>query len=156
MKTIIDENKLFRLAEASVKSVCRAHIASAVSRHFKSMHYLSSRIICDCVTLNILLNDNITPCSADEIITCMRRRNKSLYTTVDSAFFPIEDRFEEHAKVILGNRYAEIKLLNLRNTNYIVFVLSTDLKNNYDLYPEEIYYLAYSYKELTNIKLPHY
>lgn len=156
MKTIIDENTIFKLADASVKSICRAYVETVVSRNFKSIQYLSSKLICDCVTLNLLLNDSITPTSADEIITCIRRRNKSFYTTVDSAYFPIEDRFEEYAKQILGERYAEIKSLKMRTANYIIFVISTDLSDNYELYPQEIYHLAYSYKELENIKLPHY
>lgn len=156
MKTIIDEDTIFRLAEASVKSSCRAQIASAVSKHFRSVHYLSSKLICDCVALNILLNDTITPYSADEIITCIRRRNKSFYTTVDSAYFPIEDRFNEYAENVLGDEFNKIKALSLRTTNYIVYVLSTDMVNNYDLDPQEIYHLAYSYIELSNMKLPHY
>lgn len=156
MRTRIEEDIIFKLAEASIKSDCRAQVAGAVSRHFKSMQYLSSKLICDCVTLNLLLNDNITPYSADEIITCIRRRYRSFYTTVDSAYFPIENRFEEYAKEILSEKYGEIKALNMRTTNYIVYVLSTDLFNNYSVYPKEIYYLAYSYQELTTIKLPHY
>ncbi|MDE6028952.1 MAG: hypothetical protein K2F90_01365 [Clostridiales bacterium] len=157
MKTRIDEDTIFRLSEASVTSVCRAHVAGLISRQFRSMHYLSSMLICDCVTLNLLLNDEITPTSADEIITCIRRRNRSFYTTVDSAYFPIEDRFEEYAKSVLGEKYAEVKALDMRTTNYIIYVFSVDLFNNYELYPQEIYSLAYSYDELTTInKLPHY
>lgn len=156
MRTRIDEDTIFKLAEASVTSSCRARIASAISKQFRSMHYLSSMLICDCVTLNLLLNDKITPTSADEIITCIRRRNKSFYTTVDSAYFPIEDRFEEYAKSILGENYDDIKALDMHTTNYIVYVISSDMFNNYDLHPQEIYYLAYSYQELAAIKLPHY
>lgn len=156
MRTKIDEDTIFILAEASATSGCRAQIANAVSKHFRSMHYLSSKLICDCVTLNLLLNDKITPTSADEIITCIRRRNKSFYTTVDSAYFPIEDRFEEYAKSILGEKYGDIKALNMRTTNYIIYVISIDMFDNYDLYPQEIYYLAYSYQELADKKLPHY
>lgn len=156
MRTIIDEETIFKLAKASLKSGCRAFVEGVVSQHFKSVHYMSSNLICDCVLLNLLLNDNITPRSADEIITCIRRRNRSFYTTVDSAYFPIEDRFEEYAKLVLGAKYDEIKSLDMRNTNYIVYVLSTDLFNNYDIYPQEVYHLAYSYDELANIKLPHY
>lgn len=156
MKTQIDEETIFKLAAASVKSACRAHIAKAVSQHFKSVHYLSGKLICDCIALNLLLNDQVTPHSADEIITCMRRRNKSFYTTVDSAYFPIEDRFEEYAKSVCGENYDEIKALNLRKTNYIIYIISTDLAKNYELYPQEIYYLAYNYIEINNMKLPHY
>lgn len=156
MKTIIDEETIFRLAKASVKSGCRAQIACAVSQHFRSVHYMSSRLICDCVALNLLLNEKITPTSADEIIMCIRRRNKSLYTTVDSAYFPIEDRFEAYAREILGERYDSIKALNMRTINYIVYVISVDMTENFELYPQEIYSLAYSFEELVKIKLPHY
>ncbi|MDE7406761.1 MAG: hypothetical protein K2M89_07815 [Clostridiales bacterium] len=157
MRTRIDEDTIFKLAEASVTSVCRAQVANIVSKQFRSMHYLSSMLICDCVTLNLLLNDKITPISADEIITCIRRRNKSFYTTVDSAYFPIEDRFEEYAKTVLGEKYDNVRALNMRTTNYIIYVISVDLSDNYELYPQEIYSLAYSYEELANIKeLPHY
>lgn len=157
MKTRIDEDTIFKLAEASVTSACRAHVASVVSKQFRSMHYLSSMLICDCVTLNLLFNDKITPISADEIIMCIRRRNKSFYTTVDSAYFPIEDRFEEYAKRILGEKYNDVKKRNMRTTNYIIYVISIDLSENFELYPQEIYSLAYSYQELATIKeLPHY
>ena len=157
MKTRIDEDTIFKLAKASVTSGCRAQVASVVSKQFRSMHYLSSMLICDCVTLNLLLNDNISPTSADEIITCIRRRNISFYTTVDSAYFPIEDRFEEYAKNTLGEKYDDIKALNMRTTNYIIYIISTDLSENFELYPQEIYSLAYSYHELASMKeLPHY
>lgn len=156
MRTRIDEDTIFKLAEASATSGCRAQVANVVSKQFRSMHYLSSMLICDCVTLNLLLNDKITPTSADEIITCIRRRNKSFYTTADSAYFPIEDRFEEYAKSVLGAKYDAVKALDMRTTNYIIYVISTDLSDNYELYPQEIYYLAYSYQELVTIKLPHY
>lgn len=156
MRTRINEDTIFKLAEASVPSACRAQVASVVSKKFRSMHYLSSMLICDCVTLNLLLNDKIAPTSADEIITCIRRRNKSFYTTVDSAYFPIEDRFEEYAKNILGENYNDVKALDMRATNYIVYVISVDMSCNYELHPQEIYYLAYSYQELATIKLPHY
>ena len=157
MKTRIDEKTIFKLAEASVTSVCRAQIANVVSKQFRSMHYLSSMLIWDCVTLNLLLNDKITPTSADEIITCIRRRNKSFYTTVDSAYFPIEDRFNEYAMRVLRDKYDSVKALNMRTTNYIIYVISLDMFDNYELYPQEIYSLAYSYEELAAIKeLPHY
>ena len=156
MNTRIDEDTLFKLAEASVKSGCRAQIANIISRHFKSMQYLSSKLICDCVTLNLLLNDKITPDSADEIITCIRRRNRSFYTTVDSAYFPIEDKFDEYAKYVLAEKYNSVKSLNMRTTNYIIYVISIDAFDNYNVYMNEIYHLAYSYQELSTIKLPHY
>ncbi len=157
MKTIISEKTLLKLADASIKSSFRTHAAVFVSKHFRSMHYLSSKLICDCVILNVLLNDNITPNSANEIITSIRRNNRSFYTTVDNAYFPIESKFEEYAKTVLGENYPEIKALDMRNTNYIVFVISKDLKTNCTVDPNEIYYLAYDYAEIDGMeKFPHY
>ena len=156
MKTVIPEETIFKLAEASLNSAFRAQVAFTVTKRFRSMHYMSSALICDCVVLNVLLNDNITPTSADEIITCIRRRNKSMYTTIESAYFPIENRFEEYAKSLLGERYEQVKSMDLRTTNYIIYVLSEEISRNKNLDPQEIYRLAYSYSELINIELPHY
>ena len=156
MKTVIPEETLFKLTEASLNSAFRAQVAFTVTKRFRSMHYMSSALICDCVILNVLLNDSITPTSADEIITCIRRRNKSLYTTVDSAYFPIEDRFDEYAKSLLGDCFEQVKALNMRTTNYIVYVLSEEVSRNKNLDPQEIYRLAYDYAELITIALPHY
>ncbi|MBD5131708.1 MAG: hypothetical protein HDT28_03830 [Clostridiales bacterium] len=156
MRMRIPEEAIFRLADASRKSLFRSAVAQTVSKNFRSIHYLSSKLICDCVTLNLVLNDEITPKSADEIITCIRRRNISMYTTIDSAFFPIEDKFNEYAKSVLGDNYDEIRALDLRITNYIVYVISLDVKNNNNLDSKEVYLHAYSYEELENIELPHY
>lgn len=156
MKTVIPEETLFKLAEASLNSAFRAHVAFTITQRFRSMHYMSSALICDCVVLNVLLNDCITPTSADKIITCMRRRNKSMYTTIDSAYFPIENRFDEYAKDLLGEKYEQVKALNLRTTNYIVYVLSEEISRNKTLDPNEVYRLAYDYAELINTELPHY
>ena len=145
MKTVIPEETLFKLAEASLNSAFRAQVAFIVTKRFRSMHYMSSILVCDCVVLNVLLNDNITPTSADEIITCIRRRNKSMYTTIDNAYYPIEDRFDEYAKSLLGEKYEQAKALNMRATNYIVYVLSEEVSRDTSLDPSEVYRLAYDY-----------
>lgn len=154
---MVTEDDIFRLAEASRKSTFRMFVDSAVCKHFKSTHYLSSILISDCICLNILLNNGVTPNSADEIITTIRRRNISFYTTVDSAFFPIEDTFDKYAKTVLGDdEYNQVKSLNMRTTNYIVFVISCDILNGHTTKPTEIYELAYSYNGLRKADYPHF
>lgn len=157
MKTVISDETLFKLADASVKSSFRTVVAMAVSRHFRSMHYLSSKLICDCVVLNVLLNNEITPDSADEIITCFHRRNKSFYTTVESAFFSIEDTFDEYATTVLADNFDKSLKLNMRTTNYIVYVISKDIKEHCKCDPSEVYHSAYSYAEILEMdEFPHY
>lgn len=156
MKTRIPDETLQKLVKASIDSAFRTYVALTVARHFRSIHYLSSTLICDCVVLNVLLNTEITPTSADEIITCTRRHNRSFYTTVDSAYYPISDRFEEYAAKILGDKYEYTKSIGMRNTNYIVYVLSKDVKANSLLDPNEVYFLAYSDKAYGEVDYPHY
>ncbi|MCH5165234.1 MAG: hypothetical protein J1G01_02405 [Clostridiales bacterium] len=145
MNTEFTEETLFKIAEAAHNSSLWVRAAETVGKHFRSMHYLSSTVICDCVVLNIYFNKNITPFSADKIISTIRRNNKSLYTTVDSAFFPIEDNFDEYAKQVLADTYEQTKALNMRKTNYIVYVISLDLLNNCKIDKREIDVLAYGY-----------
>lgn len=150
----ISDDMLYRLADAARKTYFGSRVTQVVSRHFKSMHYLSSYLIRDCVAMNILLNDRkITPTSASKIITAFRRRNISLYTTVNSAFFPIEDIFEDYAREILADKYDETKKLDMRTTDYAVYVLSLDLCRDPDLYPEEIYKAAFTFEELIKYDL---
>lgn len=146
MKTVISEDDISRLIAASHQSTFRTYAECAVIEHFRSIHYLSSTLVCDAVVLNLALNSDITPHSADRIITVLRRRKKSLYTTVESAYFPIEDRFEEYARSVLGDDYNEIKKLDMRITNYIVYVISLDLKKNCPADSREVCLLAYSYE----------
>ncbi len=157
MKTVIPEETVLRLAKASVNTCFRTKVAAAVTARFKSMHYMSSKLICDCTVLNILLNDKVTTTSADEIITCIRRSNRSLYTTVESAFFPIRDKFEMYARSVLGQRYERVSKSDMRITNYIVYVLSADLTSKFEFDKDEIYYNAYTYGEIRNMtEFPHY
>lgn len=155
MKTVIPYSVMERLINASRGSLFRTAVAQKIAEHFKSAHYLSSKLICDCVILNILLNDNITPTSADEIITTLRRENKSLYTTVNSAFMPVEDSFNEYAKTVLNEQYDEIREMNLRNANYMVYVFSVDMSRT-NVNRDEIIFRAYTYEELIDGKLPKY
>lgn len=156
MNTVFSEELILKLATALRKSYLHAHAAKTVTERFRSMHYLSSTLICDCIVLNLAMNDNVTPVSANEIITCVRRKNKSLYTTVDSAYFPIKDNFEEYAKTVLGEEYNNIKKLDMRNTNYLVYVMSVDIKNRIDIDRTKVFYGALSYDELLKYGLPRY
>ena len=69
----VSDDMLLRLTEAARKTYFGARVMQVVSRNFKSVHYLSSNLICDCVAMNILLNDGkVTPTSSDKIITAVR------------------------------------------------------------------------------------
>lgn len=148
MKSTFSENELTRFINASKDSALRMYAAEKVSRYFRSMHYLSSKLICDSVVLNLYFNQDITPDSADDIIRGLRRNTRSFYTTVESAFFPIENKFDEYAKTVLGSDYDKVRELNMRTTNYIVYVISLDISKTKIINRKEIYLHAYSYKEL--------
>lgn len=154
MSVPIKDETIYRLAAASRQCAFGAKVARAVSVRFRSMQYLSSKLLCDCICLNVLLNDlTVSPTSADEIITIIRRRNPSFYTTVNSAFFPIEDAFEEYARTVLADDYEVVKSLGLRTANYIVYVISLDISRDENANPYEIYSEAFTYAELEKFDL---
>lgn len=155
MKSQIDDEVLLRLAGASSGTALRAHAEHGVSVLFRSMQYVSSRLLADCVTLNLLLNDKVTEYSADEIIRCIKRSNRAFYTTVESAFKPIADRFAAQAKEIVKD-YDALTAKDLRTVNLIVYVISVYVENRCVINRSEIFSKAYSYEELQNIELPHY
>lgn len=146
MKTIVPDNILHKIAIAARSSTLYACVADTVSRRFRSVHNMSSVLVCDCILLNIVLNKKITPTSADGIITSVRRENKSLYTTVDSAYFPIEDRFIAYAKDILGEEYEKCK--DMRITNFLVYVMSLEIEKTHEINRKEALLLALDYDEL--------
>ena len=148
MNSDYSDDELYALAVRSRGSVLHSYAAKAVTEHFRSMHYKSSILVCDCVVLCLLLNDDITYSSVNRILTSMRRKNKSLYTTVYNAFIPISESFNEYAKTILNDEYEKIQELNLRTVNYIVYVISQDVKIQYKLDKREVYLRAYNYTEL--------
>lgn len=156
MKDAFDQKDIDRIISAAKHSVFRACAAHTVSMHFRSMHYKTSDLICDCVVLNLVLNAQITPNSADGIITSVRRKNRALYTMTNSAFVPVEDAFEEYARSVLKDNYDEIKALNMRTANYIVYVMSLDLLGDPRLDKREIFTRAYDFAELNDNKLPHF
>ncbi len=148
MKSTFSESELTRFIKASADSSLRMFAAEKVSRYFRSMHYLSSKLICDSIVLNLYFNRDITPNSADDIIRGIRRNTRSFYTTVESAFFPIENKFDEYAKTVLGAEYDKVRAMNMRAANYIVYVISLDISRTKTIDRNEIYLRAYSYKEL--------
>ncbi|MCM1367353.1 MAG: hypothetical protein NC184_00870 [Roseburia sp.] len=156
MNTAIPESEILRLIDAAQNSITYSVVAEYVGKHFRSAHYMSSRSVCDCIVANLILNDEITPTSADEIITCVRRTRRSLYTTVDSAFFPIKDSFDDYAKTVLLDEYDGISALGMRATNYIVYIISLDIFRRKIIDKSEILLRAYNYDEIINGKVPHY
>ncbi|MCH5157649.1 MAG: hypothetical protein J1F33_00480 [Clostridiales bacterium] len=156
MKNVVSEDDMNRIIDASFDTMLRTLVAEAVGIRFKSVHYLSSRRIVDAVVLNLALNDKITPSSADEIITTLRRSDKSLYTTVESAFLPIKDKFDMYAQTVLGDNYIEIEKMYMRAINYIVYVISLDLSRDKRINGREVITRAYTYAELIDDKIPHY
>ena len=156
MKNVVSEDDMNRIIDASFDTMLRTLVAEAVGIRFKSVHYLSSRRIVDAVVLNLALNDKITPSSADEIITTLRRSDKSLYSTVESAFLPIKDKFDMYAQTVLGDNYIEIEKMYMRAINYIVYVISLDLSRDKRINGREVITRAYTYAELIDDKIPHY
>lgn len=152
MKNIIPDELLYKLVDGSKTTPFRAVIDNAVSMRFRSSHYLSSIWLGDCITLDLLLNDKITPHSADGIITSIRRKHRSLYTTVDSAYFPVSDRFDEYSQHILGDKYNSVRALGMRTVNFIVYVISLDLSNARKFDKYEIIYSALDYEELQSYR----
>ena len=155
MKTTIPENDIMRIIEASKDSALRTAVNGVISRCFRSPHYVASKLICDGVVANIMLNDEITPHSADEIILCIFRNHRSVHVTVDNAYYSVEERFLDYAKLVLGDDYDEIRNLKLRNTDFIIYVISLDMSRK-SLNRDEVYLRAFTYAELMDKKLPHY
>lgn len=154
-KTISDET-LEKLNKAAYSTKFRTFVQSIVSKRYKSVNYLSSDTVCNAVTLNLLLNSEITPHSADPIISHFAKSHKSIYSTVSSAFYPIEERFEQYAKEILGDEYQSVKQMNLSIIEYVVYVISLEVESTSPFSPKEIYFTAYSYQERLEKRFPHY
>lgn len=155
MNTSISPIDMKKLIKASKNSVIRTAVADAVSKNFRSLHLLASELICDAVVLNLILNDTVTPSSANEIIVCIKREYKSFYTTVDSAYKAVEAKFAEYAKSVLGDGYETAAAESIRNVNFIVYVISTDLSRK-NLSRDEVYIKAYTREEIIDGKIPHY
>ena len=155
MKTIIPESDIMRIINASTDSTLRTAVNGIISRNFRSPHYVACKLICDGVVANLMLNEEITPHSADDIILCIFRNQRSFHVTVDNAYSSVEERFLDYARSVLGDDFDEIRNLKLRNTDFIIYVISLDMSRK-TFNRDEIYLRAYSYDELINKKLPHY
>ncbi len=156
MQNTVSEKDMRKIIDASYNTVLRTLVAETVGIRFKSVHYMSSRRVTDAVVLNLALNAEITPVSADEIIMTLARAERSLYTTIDSAYATVKDKFEEYAKFVLGDDYDRIIGLGMRSANFIVYVISVDLQKDPRINGREVITKAYSYAEITDGKTPHY
>lgn len=157
MSLVLPDEAVIKLINGCIGSELYAQAAYIVAAHFRSMHYMSSRLICACTVANLILNDDISPRSADRIVTCARRDNKSLYTTVDNAYKFVETEFCEYAECVLGKaEYSAIKELKLRNANFLVYVLSCDIKRNIKFDKSATLYSAFSYDDIEKYGLSVY
>lgn len=158
MSKRISRDDMNRFIAGSKNTVFRSAVMAYVAMHFRSVHYVASEMVCDCIMLNLLLNRKITPTSADEIITNVHRNNKAMYSLVEKSFAPVEDRFFEYARKVLGDKYDEVQALNLNVVKFIVYVISLDMSRRDDLKPEEVFTYSYTYDELFALKgvIPHY
>ena len=102
MRSLIPDCELKRIVDGSRDSDYRIYIDSAVSKHFRNIRIMTSRIVADCVLLNTLLNDEIVVSSADEIIRFAARENRAFYTSVESIYRSVDRRFEVYAKSVVG------------------------------------------------------
>lgn len=155
MNTAIPEKDIMKIIEASENSTLRTIVNGVICRNFRSTHYVASKLICDGVVADLMLNDEITPHSADEIVLCIARKHRSFYVTVENAYSSVSERFLEYAKTVLGDDYDDVCDLKLRTANFVIYVISLDLSRK-RLNRDEVYLRAYDYSELMDKKLPHY
>ena len=151
--THLPDEIIYKIVDGAVRTPLYNSIARTVSERFRSIHYMSSILVAQCVLLNLLFNKEITPHSADRAIATMRRRTKSLYSTIDSSYKWIDDRFAEYAKTVLGNDYDATLSLALRNTEFIVYVISRDVANRCAINKNEIIYATLGYADIAKYKL---
>lgn len=146
--TDLPDDVVYKIADGAVRTTLYQAIARKVSERFRSIHYMSSTLVTQCVLLNLLFNDEILPHSASRVLTIMRRRTKSLYSTVDSSYKCIEVKFAEYAKTVLGDEYDYICSLDLRSAEFIVYVISRDIASGPRIDRKEALYAALCYADL--------
>ena len=95
--TVSDED-IYNIIDNSENTLFRAIVNNAVMKHFRSEHLLSSKLISDSIVATLAFTEDIEPSSVDKYVTCVYRRTRSMYVTVNSAYIPVEDRFIEYAK----------------------------------------------------------
>ncbi len=142
------------IAEKSVGTVFRDAVSRCVGEHFRSDHYSFTRLITDAVVLNVVLNDEITPHSADKIVSYIRSQNRAFYTAVERAYFSVKDEFEKYAAAVLENASTP-ESSGLRPTLFIVYVISLDIAKNAHPDRQEVFLRAFSYERLISGDLPH-
>lgn len=153
MKYKVAPEILSRLLDATEGSLFRLHVETSVGLFFKSTRYLTSRRLVDGIVLNLLLNDDITPNSGDEVLTFVQSKTRSFYLSVEHEYMLIKEKFLEYAATVVDN-LNDILDLNMRAVNFIVYILSKDISQKVSLDRDEIYLRAFSYRELFENKLP--
>ncbi len=149
MKRSISPDEIENFIDSTYGTALRIIVSQTVGRHFKSVHYKSSKLICDCVCLNLLFNRNrITPKSADKIITSIRKTDKAFYSNVENVYKTMGDEFGDYAKTVLKSDYSAVISLDMRIPNFIVYVISRDVSDNFVINYDEVFMKAFSYKNL--------
>lgn len=151
----IKPEMLTRLLDATEGTLFRLHAETTVGLFFKSTRYRTSKRLVDGIVLNMLLNDEITPKSGDEILTYIQSKTRSFYKSVEHDYKSIEDRFLYYAATIVDN-LDEILALNMRPVNFVVYILSKDISKRVKLDRDEVYSRALSYREIIKNKIPKY
>lgn len=153
MRSLIPDCELKRIVDGSRDSDYRIYIDSAVSKHFRNIRIMTSRIVADCVLLNTLLNDEIVVSSADEIIRFAARENRAFYTSVESIYRSVDRRFEVYAKSVVGKFDRDDTASGI--ARFVIYVLSVDCARNNPARRDELFRLVYGYDELLK-GVPHY
>ncbi len=148
------DEDIARIAEASKETVLRTVVYQKVAQNFKSSHYVSSKILCDCIVLNIILNRTVTPSSSDKIITSVKRIHASLFSSINSAYKTVEDKFDVYARCVLADDYNKIISLKLNTVSFLVYVISFDIIKNCKINRGEVLHRAYTYEEFMEEKVP--
>lgn len=153
MRSLIPDCELKRIVDGSRNSDYRIYIDSAVSKHFRNIRIMTSRIVADCVLLNTLLNDEIDVSSADEIIRFAARENRAFYTSVESIYRSVDRRFEDYADSVVGKFDRDDTASGI--ARFVIYVLSVDCARNNTARRDELFRLVYGYDELLK-GVPHY
>lgn len=150
----ISDEDIYKIIDNSENTLFRTVVNNAVMKHFRSEHLLSSKLIADSIVATLAFTENVEPTSVDKFVTCVYRRTRSMYVTVNSAYIPVEDRFIEYAKSVLPD-YEAVYALDMRPTNFIVYVIAYDLSKNSNINRMELFYKTYKFSELRR-KIPRF
>ena len=153
MRSVIPDAVFKRIIDGSRDSDYRIYIDSAVSAHFRNIRVMTSKTVADCVMLNTLLNDESDESSADEIIRYAARENRALYTSVESIFRSIDDKFDEYARTVVEKLDRERSASGI--TRFVIYVLSVDCARNNPARRADLFRHIFGYDELLK-GIPHY